>query len=38
VDYAALREASLDRLADTLAGHLDLERLMAVIRQAAGGR
>ncbi|WP_174447294.1 cobyric acid synthase [Paraburkholderia kururiensis] len=38
VDYAALREASLDRLADTLAGHLDLERLMAVIRQTAGGR
>ncbi len=32
IDYPALREASLDRLADTLAGHLDLARLFAAIR------
>ena len=32
VDYPALREASLDRLADTLAGHLDLARLFGAIR------
>ncbi|WP_323120966.1 cobyric acid synthase [Burkholderia alba] len=29
VDYPALREASLERLADTLAAHLDLERVFA---------
>ncbi|RFU46263.1 cobyric acid synthase [Paraburkholderia sp. DHOC27] len=32
VDYPALREASLDRLADTLAEHLDLPRLLGAIR------
>lgn len=32
VDYPALREASLDRLADTLAEHLDLPRLFGAIR------
>ncbi|WP_322103523.1 cobyric acid synthase [Paraburkholderia sp. J41] len=32
VDYPALREASLERLADTLAAHLDLERLFGAIR------
>jgi adenosylcobyric acid synthase len=32
IDYPALREASLDRLADTLAEHLDLSRLFAAIR------
>jgi adenosylcobyric acid synthase len=32
VDYAALREASLERVADTLAEHLDLARLFAAIR------
>ncbi|MCC8391722.1 cobyric acid synthase [Paraburkholderia sp. MMS20-SJTR3] len=32
VDYPALREASLERLADTLAEHLDLERLFAALR------
>jgi adenosylcobyric acid synthase len=31
VDYPALREASLDRLADTLAEHLDLPRLFGSI-------
>jgi adenosylcobyric acid synthase len=31
LDYPALREASLDRLADTLAAHLDLERLFGAI-------
>jgi adenosylcobyric acid synthase len=31
VDYPALREASLERLADTLAGSLDLERVFAAI-------
>ncbi|MGF7000677.1 adenosylcobyric acid synthase [Paraburkholderia sp. GAS32] len=31
IDYPALREASLDRLADTLAEHLDLSKLFAVI-------
>ena len=31
VDYPALREASLDRLADTLAEHLDLARLFGSI-------
>ncbi len=31
VDYPALREASLDRLADTLAAHLDLERVFGAI-------
>jgi adenosylcobyric acid synthase len=31
IDYPALREASLDRLADTLAEHLDLTRLFAAI-------
>ncbi len=29
VDLAALREASIERLADTLAAHLDLDRLLA---------
>ncbi|CAG9253069.1 Cobyric acid synthase [Paraburkholderia unamae] len=32
VDYPALREASLERLADTLAASLDLERVFGVIR------
>jgi adenosylcobyric acid synthase len=32
IDYPALREASLDRLADTLAEHLDLTRLFGAIR------
>ncbi|WP_206002261.1 cobyric acid synthase [Paraburkholderia antibiotica] len=32
IDYPALREASLERLADTLASHLDLERLFAAVR------
>jgi len=31
IDYPALREASLDRLADTLAEHLDLARLFAAV-------
>jgi adenosylcobyric acid synthase len=31
VDYPALREASLERLADTLAGSLDLARVFAAI-------
>ena len=31
IDYSALREASLDRLADTLAQHLDLGKLFAAI-------
>ena len=31
VDYPALREASLDRVADTLAAHLDLRRLYAAM-------
>jgi adenosylcobyric acid synthase len=31
IDYPALREASLDRLADTLAEHLDLTKLFAAI-------
>ncbi|WP_287186835.1 cobyric acid synthase [Paraburkholderia sp.] len=32
LDYSALREASLDRLADTLAAHLDLPKLFGAIR------
>jgi adenosylcobyric acid synthase len=32
IDYPALREASLDRLADTLVEHLDLPRLFGAIR------
>jgi adenosylcobyric acid synthase len=31
IDYPALREASLDRLADTLAEHIDLAKLFAMI-------
>ncbi|CAB3710392.1 Cobyric acid synthase [Paraburkholderia phenoliruptrix] len=31
IDYPALREASLERLADTLAEHLDLAKLMAAV-------
>ncbi|WP_428983402.1 cobyric acid synthase [Paraburkholderia diazotrophica] len=31
VDYPALREASLERLADTLAAHLDLKRLWSAV-------
>jgi adenosylcobyric acid synthase len=31
-DYPALREASLERLADTLAAHLDLDRIWAMLR------
>ena len=31
IDYPALREASLDRLADTLAEHLDLAKLFAAM-------
>lgn len=32
VDYAALREASIDRLADTLNEHLVIDRLLATMR------
>lgn len=32
IDYSALREASLDRLATTLGEHLDLPRIFAAIR------
>jgi len=32
LDYAALREASIDRLADAISAHLDLDRLLAVLR------
>lgn len=32
VDLAALREASLERLADTLAAHLDLDALLAPLK------
>ncbi len=32
IDYAALREASLERLADTLSAHLDMEGLLAVLK------
>jgi len=32
MDYASLREESIDRLADTLAAHLDVDRLLAVLR------
>jgi len=32
VDYAALREASIDRLADALTGHLQIERMLAAMR------
>ncbi len=32
VDYAALREASIDRLGDTLTAHLQLDRLLALLR------
>ncbi|MGF6511868.1 cobyric acid synthase [Paraburkholderia sp. 32] len=31
LDYPALREASLERLADTLAGHVDMRRLFAAL-------
>ncbi|MBN3763346.1 cobyric acid synthase [Burkholderia sp. Ac-20365] len=31
IDYPALREASLERLADTLAEHLDLQRVWATV-------
>jgi len=37
VDLAALREASLERLADTLAAHLDLAALFAPLQTPAGG-
>ena len=37
IDYPALREASLDRLADTLGEHLDLPRLFAAMRPARNG-
>lgn len=36
VDLAALREASLERLADTLAAHLDLDALLAPLQVPAG--
>ncbi|RAF65407.1 cobyric acid synthase CobQ, partial [Burkholderia multivorans] len=32
IDYPALREASLERLADTFAAHLDLGALYAAFR------
>ncbi len=32
VDYPALREASIERLADTLEAHLQMERLLACLR------
>jgi adenosylcobyric acid synthase len=32
VDLDALREASLERLADTMAAHLDLAALLAPLR------
>lgn len=32
VDFAALREASIDRLADTLTEHLQIDRLLATVR------
>ena len=32
VDVAVLREASINRLADTLAEHLQIDRLLAVVR------
>ncbi|MEC4775016.1 cobyric acid synthase CobQ, partial [Burkholderia cenocepacia] len=32
IDYPALREASLERLADTFAAHLDLDALYAEFR------
>ncbi len=32
LDYSALREASIDRLADAMTEHLDLERLFAELR------
>ena len=32
IDYPALREASLERLADTFANHLDLDALYAEFR------
>jgi adenosylcobyric acid synthase len=31
IDYPAMREASLDRLADTLAEHLDLAKLFSAV-------
>jgi adenosylcobyric acid synthase len=31
VDYAALREASIDRLADALSEHLRIDRLLATM-------
>jgi adenosylcobyric acid synthase len=35
LDYPALRDASLDRLADTLEEHLDLARVFAAIGKRA---
>ena len=32
LDYAVLREASIERLADTLVGHLQIDRLLAELR------
>ncbi len=32
LDYGALREASIDRLADAMTEHLNLERLLAELR------
>ncbi|WP_168013382.1 cobyric acid synthase [Halomonas salinarum] len=36
VDYAAHRERELDRLADTLEAHLDMEQLLSLVRPAEG--
>jgi adenosylcobyric acid synthase len=33
VDFAALREASIDRVADTVTEHLRIDRLLATVRQ-----
>lgn len=33
-DIAALREASIERLADTIAGHMDTQRLLAILERA----
>lgn len=34
-DIQALREASIERLADTIAGHMDTERLLAILERRA---
>jgi cobyric acid synthase len=35
VDFAAARMERLDHIADALEAHLDLDRLMAIIREGA---